>query len=235
MLTCRTCHGTKPLEDFDVRADTGGRRTECKECRRRRQRRPQLAPAKDLLQTGRSVERTGLWAPQNSSCVDRAVSSSPGRNFRVAGMTLIAYRPGARPASRSTRQSDISATTSARCAGSGRTLREPEPTRERVSAPICWNTPASTAANATSSSWNSTTYVGPNEWMSRRWSPTAIRGPRSKQRSRSATSAARTAIARSQSCGDGRPHDSHSDGELAATRARLELAAPCFVGKCSIH
>jgi hypothetical protein len=45
MRTCRTCHETKSLEDFDVRADTGGRRTVCKECRRRRQRRPTLASA----------------------------------------------------------------------------------------------------------------------------------------------------------------------------------------------
>lgn len=32
------CGETKPIEEFDIRADTGGRRTECKACRRAYQR-----------------------------------------------------------------------------------------------------------------------------------------------------------------------------------------------------
>jgi hypothetical protein len=38
MHTCRTCRKTKSLSEFDIRADTGRYRTECKECRRLRQR-----------------------------------------------------------------------------------------------------------------------------------------------------------------------------------------------------
>ena len=34
MRTCRTCGETKPIDEFDVRADTGRRVTECKACRR---------------------------------------------------------------------------------------------------------------------------------------------------------------------------------------------------------
>jgi hypothetical protein len=34
MQTCRTCGESKPLEEFDLRADTGKRRTQCKACRR---------------------------------------------------------------------------------------------------------------------------------------------------------------------------------------------------------
>jgi hypothetical protein len=36
--TCRTCRETKPLTEFDVRADTGKRATRCKDCRRDYQR-----------------------------------------------------------------------------------------------------------------------------------------------------------------------------------------------------
>jgi hypothetical protein len=36
--TCRICGELKPIELFDVRADTGKARTECKSCRRARQR-----------------------------------------------------------------------------------------------------------------------------------------------------------------------------------------------------
>ena len=32
--SCRTCGELKPIEEFDVRADTGRRRTQCKACRR---------------------------------------------------------------------------------------------------------------------------------------------------------------------------------------------------------
>lgn len=32
--TCRKCGETKPIEEFDVRADTGKRTTQCKDCRR---------------------------------------------------------------------------------------------------------------------------------------------------------------------------------------------------------
>ena len=35
---CRTCGDRKPIDEFDIRADTGRRRTECKECRRVYQR-----------------------------------------------------------------------------------------------------------------------------------------------------------------------------------------------------
>lgn len=35
--TCRTCRETKPVSEFDLRADTGRQRTVCKECRRRYQ------------------------------------------------------------------------------------------------------------------------------------------------------------------------------------------------------
>jgi hypothetical protein len=48
--TCRTCHETKPLAEFDIRADTGKPTTRCKACRRSyqrewlsRQRQPNLA------------------------------------------------------------------------------------------------------------------------------------------------------------------------------------------------
>ena len=40
MRTCRKCGETKPLDEFDRRADTGKLRTECKACRRARQRLP---------------------------------------------------------------------------------------------------------------------------------------------------------------------------------------------------
>jgi hypothetical protein len=36
--TCRTCHQTKPLAEFDLRADTGRPATQCKDCRRDYQR-----------------------------------------------------------------------------------------------------------------------------------------------------------------------------------------------------
>lgn len=35
--TCRSCGETKPIEEFDVRADTGKRKTQCKDCRRKYQ------------------------------------------------------------------------------------------------------------------------------------------------------------------------------------------------------
>ena len=38
MRTCRKCGETKPLSEFDVRADNGVRRGVCKDCRRRAQR-----------------------------------------------------------------------------------------------------------------------------------------------------------------------------------------------------
>lgn len=38
--TCRKCGETKPIEEFDVRADSSGRRSECKACRRLAQRSP---------------------------------------------------------------------------------------------------------------------------------------------------------------------------------------------------
>ena len=40
MRTCRTCGVEQSLSEFDIRADTGKYRTECKSCRRLRQRRP---------------------------------------------------------------------------------------------------------------------------------------------------------------------------------------------------
>jgi len=40
MQTCRTCGQDKQLSEFDIRSDTGNHRTECKACRRERQRRP---------------------------------------------------------------------------------------------------------------------------------------------------------------------------------------------------
>ena len=40
MRTCRKCGEIKPLSEFDIRADTGRHRTECKACRRVRQRLP---------------------------------------------------------------------------------------------------------------------------------------------------------------------------------------------------
>jgi hypothetical protein len=49
MQTCRKCGQLKPLGEFDVRADTGKYRTECKACRRERQRRP-LDPARRRTQ-----------------------------------------------------------------------------------------------------------------------------------------------------------------------------------------
>ena len=45
MGTCLKCGETKRIEEFDVRADTGKRRTECKSCRRARQSAP-LDPAR---------------------------------------------------------------------------------------------------------------------------------------------------------------------------------------------
>lgn len=38
--TCRKCGETRPLQEFDLRADTGKHRTECKACRRAYQRDP---------------------------------------------------------------------------------------------------------------------------------------------------------------------------------------------------
>jgi deoxycytidylate deaminase len=35
--TCRTCGETKPITEFDTRADTGKRKTQCKDCRRKYQ------------------------------------------------------------------------------------------------------------------------------------------------------------------------------------------------------
>ena len=43
MRTCRSCGEAKPLDQFDLRADTGNRRSVCKDCRRMRQRRPSAA------------------------------------------------------------------------------------------------------------------------------------------------------------------------------------------------
>jgi hypothetical protein len=72
--TCRTCGETKPIEEFDVRADTGKRRTQCKSCRRARQLAPadpartrskRLAGTPDLLRCltkrGRNSKRLQSW------------------------------------------------------------------------------------------------------------------------------------------------------------------------------
>jgi len=44
MRTCRRCGETKSLTEFDLRADTGKYRTECKACRREYQRRASPGP-----------------------------------------------------------------------------------------------------------------------------------------------------------------------------------------------
>lgn len=35
---CRSCGETKPIDEFDIRSDTGRRKTQCKDCRRTEQR-----------------------------------------------------------------------------------------------------------------------------------------------------------------------------------------------------
>lgn len=49
--TCRTCGETKPIEKFDIRADTGRRRTQCMDCRRAMQnaRNSRLRPARTAV------------------------------------------------------------------------------------------------------------------------------------------------------------------------------------------
>jgi hypothetical protein len=66
--TCRTCGETKPITEFDIRADTGKRRTRCKACRRAYQlaryldsappstRRSRLIGAQELFRCGKCRE-----------------------------------------------------------------------------------------------------------------------------------------------------------------------------------
>jgi hypothetical protein len=88
MQTCRNCGDTKPLDEFDIRADTGKRRTECKSCRRARQR----------LDIERSLWRTAyvVGAPEALKC-SRCGESKPWTDFPRRGRDSLLLHTWCKP------------------------------------------------------------------------------------------------------------------------------------------
>ena len=94
MRTCRKCGERKPLDEFDVRADSGNRRTECRECRRSAQRKPidrtrqhprahdaptkrctrcgEVKPVAEFPQNNRSRDKRQSWCRACFSAVNAA-------------------------------------------------------------------------------------------------------------------------------------------------------------------
>lgn len=61
LAKCRTCGEVKPLTEFDIRADTGRRRTQCKACRRAYQLRRYLESAPPKTRCSRLAGTADLF------------------------------------------------------------------------------------------------------------------------------------------------------------------------------
>ena len=109
MRTCRTCGELKSVEEFDVRADSGKRRTECRACRRKRQRKPidhaneqasaldapmkrctrcgEVKPVAEFPRSSRSRDKRQSWCRACFSIVNGAYYAS-NRDREKARLTM---------------------------------------------------------------------------------------------------------------------------------------------------